>query len=168
MLDHLEDGQVLTVAMVAYLYFHPEPLSLISCERPKDGVVEIPLWLNLDNGSIACRQRKSPMLRNRKGMLRLPDTIVPVERLASQHDLTMPNGRTEFVLSVLKHLITNWWSSDIDHEEFGIDQEAFSVIRSNLLQPVFTKYGAQAPSQILENVIMPVLYDGHESMATVH
>ncbi|MBD1559886.1 hypothetical protein HC752_23435 [Vibrio sp. S9_S30] len=116
MLEKLDDGQLLAVAMVSYVYFHPEPLSLISSEQPKDGVVAIPLWLNLDNGSIACRQRKSPMLRNRRGMVRLPDTTVPVQQLASRHDLTMPNGRTDFVLSVLEHFITHWWAAEADHE----------------------------------------------------
>jgi hypothetical protein len=168
MLEKLDDGQLLAVDIVSYVYFHPEPLLLISSEQPKDGVVAIPLWLNLDNGSIACRQRKSPMLRNRRGMVRLPDTAVPVQQLASKHDVTMPNGRTDFVLSLLKHFITHWWAAEVDHEKIGLDQEAFAAIRNNLMQPVFTVKGIQDPSKVLNNVIMPVLFEGQENSAAVH
>lgn len=168
MLEKLGDAQVLAVAMVSYVYFHPEPLSLISSEQPQNGVVAIPLWLNLDNGTIVCRKRKSPMLRNRSGMVRLPDTTVPVQLLASQHDLTMPNGRTGFVLSVLKHFIHHWWAAEVEHEELGLDKEVFAAIRNNLMQPVFTVKGTQDPSKVLNNVIMPVLYEGQDSSAAVH
>ena len=66
MIEQLEDRHVVAVAMLSYLYYHPEPLSLIVNESQAGGVVDIALWLNLEDGGITCRQRNGAKCSKRK------------------------------------------------------------------------------------------------------
>ncbi len=168
MIEQLEDRHVVAVAMLSYLYYHPEPLSLIVNESQAGGVVDISLWLHLEDGDITCRQRKVPVLKSKKGEVRLPNTAVPVKLLADNHDLKGDVGREQFAFSVLKHLIFERWSYSGCFNELGIDAAALDKIKLNLSAPVLTTTGAKSPLNFIENVLLPILYEGSPEQTALH
>lgn len=168
MIEQLEDRHVVAVAMLSYLYYHPEPMSLIASESQVGGVVDIALWLNLEDGDITCRQRKVPVLKSKKGEVRLPNTAVPVKLLADNHDLSGEVGREQFAFSVLKHLIFERWSYRGCFNDLGIDAAVLDKIKLNLSGPVLTTAGAKSPLSFIENVLLPVLYEGSTEQKVLH
>lgn len=169
MLDKLEDNHLLAVAMVSHMYYHPDPMSLITSAQPQDGVVNLPFWVNTRNGVIACtRQIESSLLMVRTPMVRLPDVEVPILKIAQNVDMTMPSGRSEFVFSVLRHIIHAQWSAEIDMNELGLCAESLATIRKNLSQPMASHRGIQCASSVLNNVILPVLVEGRDSNTQFH
>lgn len=169
MLEKLEDNHLLAVAMVSHMYYHPDPMSLITSVQPQDGVVSLPFWVNTRNGVIACtRQIESSLLKVRKPMVRLPDVEVPIFEIAQSVDMTMPSGRSEFVFSVLRHIIHTQWSADVDMNELGLCAESLATIRKNLARPMASQHGTQCANSVLNNVIMPVLVEGRDSNTQLH
>lgn len=169
MLDKLEDNHLLAVAMVSHMYYHPDPMTLITSVQPQDGVISIPFWVNTRNGVIACtRKIESSLLKVRKPMVRLPDVEVPILEIAQRVDMTMPSGRSEFVFSVLRHIIHAQWSAEMDMSELGLCAESLATIRKNLAQPMASHRGTQCATSVLNNVIIPVLVEGRDSNTQLH
>ncbi|WP_099607389.1 hypothetical protein [Vibrio coralliilyticus] len=104
----------------------------------------------------------------RKPLVRLPDVEVPILEIAQGVDMSMPSGRTEFVYSVLRHIIHAQWSTEIDMAKLGLSSESLATIRKSLSQPIESHRGTQCAVSVLSNFIMPVLVEGRDCAAILH
>ena len=158
MLEELEYNQLLTVAMVSYVYSHADPMSLLTHEaHSKEVSYKLLLWVNTSNGKVYCNQRKSSLLRVKGKMLKLPDTEIPIKKMAIGQNLNLPAGRRQLVLSVFSHIIHYWWSASSDFEKIGLTKESVSLIRDNLHKTKCMNSEISQGVMILNKIIMPVL-----------
>ena len=171
MIQQLEDKQSLALAIVSFIYFHRDPLSLFTTPCSETGEMELPLWLCKDTGSISCRRKKSVLFQGQNGVLELPTTIVPAKEIANMHDLTLLAGRKGFAWDILKYVLNYWWSEPHHLDSIGFSDELVTVLRKNLSEPKFTHRGKFEAKDVLEKVVMPILYEhspmGETSTTTV-
>lgn len=167
MINQLEDKQSLALAIVSFMYFHRDPLSIFCSPNSVTGEMDMPLWLCKETGAITCRNQKSVLFKGKDNVIALPITVVPAQTLAENHDLTTLEGRKSFILDLLKFVLTYWWSEPHKLEEIGLGLIELETLKKNLAEPKFTYRGKLMAQDVLENVVMPILLEGmHQEFST--
>lgn len=166
MINKLEDKQSLALAIVSFMYFHRDPLSIFCSPNANTGEMDMPLWLCKETGTLTCRNQKSVLFKGKDNVLALPITVVPAQTLAARHDLTGIEGRKSFTFDLLKFVLTYWWSEPHKLEAIGLGADELENLKKNLAEPKFTYRGKLMAQDVLENVVMPILLEGMSKEAS--
>ncbi len=160
MIEQLGDKQSLALAIVFFTYVHRDPIAIFSTPNLKSGEMCMPLWLCKETGALTCRNQKSVLFKAKEGLISLPATVVPVQSMAENHDLTTLEGRKSFSFDLLKFVLFHWWSEPHNLEEIGIGEFELKALKKQLAEPKYTIRGKMTALDVLETVVMPILYEG--------
>ena len=158
-LEKLEDNQLLTMAIVCFFYSHVDPMSLLTRSLADKKMVQCALWFDTASGNIC--MRKNSLINHKGVLLKLVDTRIPVNEVIDTQD-----GRSEFIFSVFSHLIHLSWSGEINKQ--GITDKYMELLRKNLASQKHSLYGSYKATDMLDNIITPVLLERNHNPATFH
>ncbi len=169
MLENLSDKQILAVAVVSHVYYHHDPMSLIASSETEQGIARLKFWMDTHSGRVTSTPTNDQVNTLLKApRVELPHVEVPIRSFAKSNDMTMPAGRRGFVHSVLTHLITAQWSSEVELDKIGLTTEDCNNIRSKLFTPKVTPRGTECAKQVLTNVIIPALVEDMPAGSKIH
>ena len=156
-IENLTNNQIMAINVLSYVYYHNDPMSLISTRLNESGVATLALWINLDTGLVVCNKNYNPFLKVKKGLVKLPDTVIPLRAMASNLNLKCKNSRGDFLINILKFIVVEFWTINNLEVEKALNCHLVSRLKRNLSEPIFTASGAKTPIAVYEGIIKPII-----------